>query len=141
MARTSRMWLVKTSPSISSTIKVVEIIGRHLPHDNKCYYKLFFSTLPLVKLLNTPNLIAVRPPVHLFFAKNETNCSFRSLDNLHHREEKESFLIKNANQRLAFCPDFLLWLAFCPSQFLVGILSGPSHMFSYLVRIMKNVVI
>ena len=22
----------------------------------------------------------------------------------------------NANQRLAFCPDFFLWLAFCPSQ-------------------------
>ena len=34
---------------------------------------------------------------------------------------------QNANQRLAFCPDFLLWLAFCPSQFLVGILSGPSQ--------------
>ena len=34
---------------------------------------------------------------------------------------------RNANQRLAFCPDFLLWLAFCPSQFLVGILSGPSQ--------------
>ena len=34
---------------------------------------------------------------------------------------------RNANQRLALCPDFLLWLAFCPSQFLVGILSGPSQ--------------
>ena len=22
----------------------------------------------------------------------------------------------NANQRLAFCPDFFLWLAFCPPQ-------------------------
>ena len=34
---------------------------------------------------------------------------------------------QNAAQRLAFCPDFLLWLAFCPSQFLVGILSGTSQ--------------
>ena len=34
---------------------------------------------------------------------------------------------QNANQWLAFCPDFLLWLAFSPSQFLVGILSGPSQ--------------
>ena len=34
---------------------------------------------------------------------------------------------RNANQRLALCPDFLFWLAFCPSQFLVGILSGPSQ--------------
>ena len=33
---------------------------------------------------------------------------------------------RNANQRLAYCPDSLLWLAFCPSQFLVGILSPPS---------------
>ena len=32
-----------------------------------------------------------------------------------------------ANQRLAFCPDFFLWLAFCPSQFLIGILSGTSQ--------------
>ena len=39
---------------------------------------------------------------------------------------------QNTNQRLAFCPDFLLWLAFCPSQFLVGILSGPSqHVLAY----------
>ena len=34
---------------------------------------------------------------------------------------------QNANQRLAFCTDFFLWLAFCLSQFLVGILSGPSQ--------------
>ena len=34
---------------------------------------------------------------------------------------------RNANQKLAFCPDFFLWLAFCPSQFLVGILSRTSQ--------------
>jgi len=34
---------------------------------------------------------------------------------------------QNANQRLDFCQDFLLWLTFCPSQFLVVILSGPSQ--------------
>ena len=34
---------------------------------------------------------------------------------------------QNANQRLAFCTDFFLWLAFCLSQFLVGILSGTSQ--------------
>ena len=34
---------------------------------------------------------------------------------------------QNANQRLAFCPVFFLLLAFCPSQFLVGILSGTSQ--------------
>ena len=44
---------------------------------------------------------------------------------------------QNANQRLAFCldfflwlafrPDFFLWLAFCPSQFLVDILSWTSQ--------------
>ena len=34
---------------------------------------------------------------------------------------------QNANQRLAFCLDFFLWLASCPSQCLVGILSGTSQ--------------
>ena len=40
---------------------------------------------------------------------------------------------QNANQtkcqpdKMPKCPDFLLWLVFCPSHFLVGILSGPSQ--------------
>ena len=42
--------------------------------------------------------------------------------NANHRKKSG----RNANQKLAFCPDFFLWLAFCPSQILVGILSGPS---------------
>ena len=33
---------------------------------------------------------------------------------------------KLPTERLAFCP-FFLWLAFCPSQFLDGIMSGPSQ--------------
>ena len=38
---------------------------------------------------------------------------------------------QNANRTKCqpFCPDFFLWLAFCPTQFLVGILSrtSPQH--------------
>ena len=53
----------------------------------------------------------------------------------------------NANQRLAFCPDFYLWLAFCPSQIFgwhfvrtistcFGILSQSwkSHSKSYFIK-------
>ena len=46
----------------------------------------------------------------------------------------------NANQRLAFCPDFFLWLAFCPSQ-LFGwhFVRTTSTCFGFFFQIMKIV--
>ena len=95
----------------------------------------------LVKLSSYPSLLSLRKnyetlsthkPWHLeksdeTLFQGESNCTLTNQDGRTKCQPDKMATGQNANQRLAFCPHFLLWLAFCPSQFLVGILSGPSQ--------------
>ena len=84
----------------------------------------------LVKLSSYPSLLSLRKnyetlsthkPWHLeksdeTLFQGESNCTLTNQDGRTKCQPDKMATGQNANQRLAFCSDFFLWLAFCPSQ-------------------------